>query len=137
MTATKERAQTDREQYIKSLTTFLRDTGKKPVAELIDSIYEDAVAALAWDERTHELREEFVSTRDSIGELLRSAPGVSDELANQVVWDLEKNWTSLVEHIAGMMINSTADFFISVQIVPLLKELTAFLEERGGVTRSG
>ena len=127
--------QTDRELYLKQLTTFLRDTGKKPVAGLINSLFDEAVAALAWDERTEELHKQFASTSDSISELLKSAPGVPDELADQVrerLWDLHGNYTSSVGHVAEMMLNSTADFFISVQVVPLLKQLTAHLEERGG-----
>ena len=134
-----DRPGTDREFYLKELTTFLRDTGKKPVAELIDSLFDDSVGALAWDEETHELQNEFRSTVNSINELLKSMPvpvrGVSDELADQVrerLRALKGTYDDSVGHVAEMMLNSTADFFISVRIVPLLKQLTAYLEERGG-----
>ncbi len=137
---TPDRHGTDRELYLKELTTFLRNAGKQPVAELIDTVLLDGVScgtvgALAWDERTHELYKEFSSTSDSISELLKGPPGVPDETKDQVRRRLEDLWgtyMSSTDHIAEMMLNSTADFFISVQVVSLLKDLTAYLEERGG-----
>ncbi len=136
---TSDRHGTDRELYLEKFTTFLRDTGKKPIAELIDTLFEDSVGALAWDEEVHKFQNEFRSTVNSINELLKGAPvpvrGVSDELADQVreqLRALKYTYDDSLGHIAEMMLNSTAEFFISVQVVPLLKDLTAYLEERGG-----